>query len=412
MKRRVAVTGVGLITPLGTGNRVTWDGICEGRSGVRTIQKFDPVAADLKTHIAGEVLDFDASEFMDAKDLKKADRFIHFAIAATKLALDDANLEITEELSPRVGTLIASGIGGMETLVNTHFVLLEKGPSRISPFFIPSMISNMAAGLVSIRFNAKGPNCCTTTACAASAHAIGYAAQMIERGDADVMIAGGTEAPIITIAVAGFNAMRALSTRNDEPHRASRPFDRERDGFVMSEGGGTVILEELEYAKKRGARIYAELVGFGMTADANHITSPTLDGPIRCMELALKDAELNPEDVDYINAHGTSTPQNDVNETRAIKEVLKNHASKVLVSSTKSMTGHLLGAAGAIETAFTVLSLYHGIIPPTINLDYPDPECDLDYVPNQVREKSIDCALSNSFGFGGTNGCLAFKRFV
>ncbi len=412
MKRRVAVTGVGLITPLGTGNRVTWDGICEGRSGVRTIQKFDPVAADLKTHIAGEVLDFDASEFMDAKDLKKADRFIHFAIAATKLALDDANLEITEELSPRVGTLIASGIGGMETLVNTHFVLLEKGPSRISPFFIPSMISNMAAGLVSIRFNAKGPNCCTTTACAASAHAIGYAAQMIERGDADVMIAGGTEAPIITIAVAGFNAMRALSTRNDEPHRASRPFDRERDGFVMSEGGGTVILEELEYAKKRGARIYAELVGFGMTADANHITSPTLDGPIRCMELALKDAELNPEDVDYINAHGTSTPQNDVNETRAIKEVLKNHASKVLVSSTKSMTGHLLGAAGAIETAFTVLSLYHGIIPPTINLDYPDPECDLDYVPNQAREKSIDCALSNSFGFGGTNGCLAFKRFV
>jgi 3-oxoacyl-[acyl-carrier-protein] synthase II len=411
MKRRVAVTGIGLITPLGTGNTLTWDGICEGRSGVRTIQKFDPVAADLKTHIAGEVLDFVPTDFMDAKDLKKADRFIHFAIASTKLALDDANLEITEELSPHVGTLIASGIGGMETLVNTHFVLLEKGPNRISPFFIPSMISNMAAGLVSIRFNAKGPNCCTTTACAASAHAIGYAAHMIERGDADIMIAGGTEAPIITIAVAGFNSMRALSTRNDEPHRASRPFDRERDGFVMSEGGGTIILEELESAKKRGARIYAELIGFGMSADANHITSPTLDGPIRCMRLALNDAELNPEDVDYINAHGTSTPQNDVNETRAIKEVLKSHADDVPVSSTKSMTGHLLGAAGAIESAFTVLSLYHGIIPPTINLDYPDPNCDLDYVPNQAREQKINYALSNSFGFGGTNGCLAFKRF-
>jgi 3-oxoacyl-[acyl-carrier-protein] synthase II len=411
MRRRVAVTGIGLITPLATGNKMTWDGICEGRSGVRTIQKFDPVAADLKTHIAGEILDFDANDFMDAKDLKKADRFIHFAIASTKLALDDANLEITEELSPHVGTLIASGIGGMETLVNTHFVLLEKGPSRISPFFIPSMISNMAAGLVSIRFNAKGPNCCTTTACAASAHAIGYAAQMIERGDADIMIAGGTEAPIITIAVAGFNAMRALSTRNDEPHRASRPFDKERDGFVMSEGGGTVILEELEYAKKRGARIYAELIGFGMSADANHITSPTVDGPIRCMRIALNDAGLNPEDVDYINAHGTSTPQNDVNETRAIKEVLKSHAYKVPVSSTKSMTGHLLGAAGAIESAFTVLSLYHGIIPPTINLDYPDPDCDLDYAPNQAREQKINYAVSNSFGFGGTNACLVFKRF-
>jgi 3-oxoacyl-[acyl-carrier-protein] synthase II len=411
MKRRVAVTGIGFITPLATGNKKTWDGICEGRSGVRAIQKFDPVAADLKTHIAGEVLDFAPNDFMDAKDLKKADRFIHFAIAATKLALDDAYLEITDELSPHVGTLIASGIGGMETLVNTHFILLEKGPSRISPFFIPSMISNMAAGLVSIRFNAKGPNCCTTTACAASAHAIGYAARMIERGEADVMIAGGAEAPIIKIAVAGFNAMRALSTRNDEPHRASRPFDRERDGFVMSEGGGTVILEELDYAKKRGARIYAELIGFGMSADANHITSPTIDGPIRCMRIALNDAELNPEDVDYINAHGTSTAQNDVNETRAIKEVLKSHAYNVPVSSTKSMTGHLLGAAGAIESAFTVLSLYHGIIPPTINLDYPDPDCDLDYVPNQAREKNIKYALSNSFGFGGTNACIAFKRF-
>lgn len=404
------VTGIGLITPLGSGNDKTWEGLCEGRSGVRTIHKFDPVAADLKTHIAGEVLDFEPNKFMDAKDLRKTDPFIHFAIAATKLALDDANLEITDELSPHVGAIIGSGVGGMGTHIKAHLTLLEKGPRRISPFFIPSMISNMAAGYVSILFNAKGPSCCTTTACASGAHAIGYAGQMIERGDADIMIAGGTEAPILNMAVAGFNAMRALSTRNDEPQRASRPFDKERDGFILSEGAGILILEELEYAKKRGARIYAELIGFGMSTDAYHITSPTLDGPIRCMKNALMYAELNPEDVDYINAHGTSTPQNDVNETRAIKGVLNSNAYKVPVSSTKSMTGHLLGAAGGIESAITVLSLYYGVLPPTINLDNPDPECDLDYVPHDARETKIKTALSNSFGFGGTNVSLAFRR--
>ncbi|MDA2919874.1 beta-ketoacyl-ACP synthase II [Desulfobacterota bacterium AH_259_B03_O07] len=411
MKRRVAVTGIGLITPLGTGNAKTWDGICEGRSGVRTIQKFDPVAADLKTHIAGEVIDFEPDQFMDAKELRKTDPFIHFAIAATKIALEESSLEITSGLSPRVGVLVGTGIGGMEAHVKTHITLLEKGPSRISPFYIPSMITNMAAGYISIRFNAKGPNCCTTTACAASAHAIGYARQMIQMGDADVMIAGGTEATLIPLAVAGFNAMRALSTRNDEPHRASRPFDRDRDGFILSEGSGMLILEELEFAKKRGARIYAELIGFGMSSDAHHITSPTLDGPVRCMNNAMRNAEINADQIDYINAHGTSTPQNDVNETRAIKEVLNNNAYKVPVSSTKSMTGHLLGASGGVESAITVLSLYHGVIPPTINLDNPDPECDLDYVPHCARESNINIALSNSFGFGGTNCSLAFRRF-
>jgi 3-oxoacyl-[acyl-carrier-protein] synthase II len=411
MRRRVAITGIGLITPLGTGNKKTWDGICKGLSGVRTIQKFDPVAADLKTHIAGEVLDFDSNEFMDPKDVRKTDLFIHYAIAATKLALDDAQLEITEELSPRIGTIIGTGVGGMGTHFKTVLTMAEKGPNRISPFFVPSIITNMAAGYVSIFFNAKGPSCCTTTACAASAHAIGYAGQIIERGDANIMIAGGTEAPVIPIGIAGFSSMRAISTRNDEPHRASRPFDRDRDGFIVSEGSGILILEELEFAKKRGARIYAELIGFGMSSDAHHITSPTLDGPIRCMKNALRDAELNPEDVGYINAHGTSTPQNDVNETKAVKEVLNSNAFNIPISSTKSMTGHLLGAAGGIESAFTVLALFHGIIPPTINLDNPDPECDLDYVPYNARELKIKTALSNSFGFGGTNVCLAFKRF-
>jgi len=404
------VTGIGLLTPLGAGNRKTWEGICEGRSGIRTIQKFDPVAADLKTHIAGEVIDFEPDKFMDVKDLRKTDPFIHFAIAATQIALDESSLEITSGLSPRIGVFVGTGIGGMESHVKTHIKLLEKGPSRISPFYIPSMITNMAAGCISIRFNAKGPNCCTTTACAAGAHAIGYAGQMIQMGDADVMIAGGTEATLIPLAIAGFNAMRAISTRNDEPHRASRPFDRDRDGFILSEGSGMLILEELEFAKKRGARIYAELIGFGMSSDAHHITSPALDGPVRCMMIAMRKAEINADEIDYINAHGTSTPQNDINETRAIKEVLNTNAYKVPVSSTKSMTGHMLGAAGGVESAITVLSLYHGVIPPTINLDNPDPECDLDYVPHHARETKIKTALSNSFGFGGTNVTLVFRR--
>ena len=409
MKRRVVVTGVGLVTPLGVGNKETWEGICEGRSGIRRIQRFDP--SSLRTQIAGEVLNFDSAAFMESKEVRRSDLFIQYAVAATKLALDDANLEITDEISPNIGTIIGCGIGGMDTWYKTVLVMEERGPARVSPFFVPNIITNMAAGYVSIYFNARGPNCCTTTACAASAHGIGYAAMMIENGDADAMIAGGTEAPLIPMTIAGFNVMRAISTRNEEPERASRPFDKDRDGFIISEGAGILILEELEHAKKRGARIYAEILGSGMSGDAYHITSPSLDGPVRCMKGALRNAELNPEDVDYINAHGTSTPQNDVNETRAIKEIFKDHAYKIPVSSTKSMTGHLLGAAGGIEAAFTVLGLYHGIIPPTINLDNPDPQCDLDYVPYEAREEPIKIALSNSFGFGGTNVTLAFRRF-
>jgi 3-oxoacyl-[acyl-carrier-protein] synthase II len=409
MKRRVVVTGIGLVTPLGTGNKKTWEALCEGRSGIGRIQKFDP--SSLKTQIAGEVLDFDSAAFMESKDIRRSDPFIQFAVAATKLALDDADLEITDELSPNIGTIVGSGIGGMETYFNTVLVFEERGPNRVSPFFVPNIIANMAAGYVSIFFNARGPNSCTTTACAAGAHAIAYSLMAIQRGDADAMIAGGTEAPVIPMTIAGFSVMRAISTRNEDPEHASRPFDRDRDGFIISEGAGMLILEELEFAKKRGARIYAEILGCGMSGDAHHITSPSLDGPVRCMKSALRDAELNPEDVYYINAHGTSTPQNDINETRAIKEVFGKHVYKVPVSSTKSMTGHLLGAAGGIEGAFTSLALYHGILPPTINLDNPEPECDLDYIPHEAREVPIKVALSNSFGFGGTNVTLAFRRF-
>lgn len=409
MKRRVVVTGIGLVTPLGTGNKKTWEALCDGQSGIGRIQKFDP--SSLKTQIAGEVLDFDSAAFMDSKDIRRSDPFIQFAVAATSLALDDAGLDITDELSPNIGTIVGSGIGGMETYFNTVLMFAERGPNRVSPFFVPNIIANMAAGYVSIFFNAKGPNSCTTTACAAGAHAIAYSLMAIQRGDADAMIAGGTEAPVIPMAIAGFNVMRAISTRNEDPEHASRPFDRNRDGFIMSEGAGMLILEELEFAKKRGAKIYAEIIGCGMSGDAHHITSPSLDGPVRCMNSALRDAELNPEDIDYINAHGTSTPQNDVNETRAIKEVFKSHAYDTPVSSTKSMTGHLLGAAGGIEAAFACLALYHGILPPTINLDDPDPECDLDYIPHEAREVPIKVALSNSFGFGGTNVTLAFRRF-
>lgn len=409
MKRRVVVTGIGLVTPLGTGNKKTWEALCDGQSGIGHITRFDP--STLRTQIAGEVLDFDSSAFMDSKDIRRSDPFIQFAVAATRLALDDAHLDITDELSPNIGTIVGSGIGGMETYFNTVLMFAERGPNRVSPFFVPNIIANMAAGYVSIFFNAKGPNSCTTTACAAGAHAIAYSLMAIQRGDADAMIAGGTEAPVIPMAIAGFNVMRAISTRNEDPEHASRPFDRNRDGFIMSEGAGMLILEELEFAKKRGARIYAEIIGCGMSGDAHHITSPSLDGPVRCMSSTLRDAELNPEDIDYINAHGTSTPQNDVNETRAIKEVFKSHAYETPVSSTKSMTGHLLGAAGGIEAAFTCLALYHGILPPTINLDDPDPECDLDYIPHEAREVPIKAALSNSFGFGGTNVTLAFRRF-
>ena len=408
MRRRVAVTGIGLVTPVGVGNEATWQAVCEGRSGVRRITKFDP--AEHKTQIAAEINGFDPELYMNAKEARKTDTFIQYAVTAAKFALEDSGLEITEELSPRMGTIIGSGIGGMETYVNTVLTMHEKGPGRLSPFFITNIINNMAAGYVSIFFNARGPNCCTTTACAASAHAIGYAAQAIRNGEADAMFAGGTEAPVIPLTFAGFNAMRALSTRNDEPSKASRPFDKERDGFIIGEGSGMLILEELESAKKRGARIYAEIVGYGMSSDASHITAPSLDGPERCMKAALKDGEVNTDEIDYINAHGTSTPLNDANETNAIKQVFGERAYKIPVSSTKSMTGHLLGAAGAVEAAFSVLALEHGILPPTINYEFPDPECDLDYVPNQAREAGIRTVLSNSFGFGGTNASLIFRK--
>lgn len=409
IKRRVVVTGVGLVTPHGVGTQKTWNGICSGHSGISRILKFD--TSSLKTRIAGEITDFNPEDFMDPKEARRSDPFIHYAVAATRLALEDAGLEIDEDLSPRAGTFISSTVGGLDTLWKSLTELYEKGPGRVSPFSLSATITNMAAGYVSIFFKAKGPSMCINTACAASSHSIGQAMRTIERGDADVIIAGGTEASVHPAMIIGFGAMHALSTRNDEPGLASRPFDRDRDGFVIAEGAGMLILEELEFAKKRGARIYAEALGYGMTSDAYHIASPCTDGPVRCMSMALRDAGLSPGDVDYINAHGTSTVQNDVNETRAVKEVFRNYAYRIPMSSTKSMTGHFLGAAGAIEAAFTVLSLHHGILPPTINYENVDSECDLDYVPNEAREVPIRIALSNSFAFGGSNASLALGRF-
>lgn len=408
-RRRIAVTGVGLITPLGIGTRETWSKICEGRSGIKRIQKFD--TSELKTRIAGEITEFNPADFMDPKDARRSDPFIHYAVAASRLALEDAGLEIDERLSARTGTFISSTVGGLETLWRSLSEIYEKGPGRVSPFSLSATITNMAAGYVSVIFNAKGPSMCITTACAASSHSIGQAMRAIERGDADVMIAGGAESAVHPGMVVGFGAMHALSTRNDEPELASRPFDMDRDGFVLAEGAGILILEEMEFAKRRGARIYAEMLGYGATSDAYHITSPCTDGPARCMRLALDDAGLRPEDVDYINAHGTSTLQNDVNETRAVKDVFGKFAYRIPVSSTKSMTGHFLGAAGGVEAALTVLSLHHGILPPTINYESPDPECDLDYVPNLARRTTVNVALSNSFAFGGMNVTLALGRY-
>jgi 3-oxoacyl-[acyl-carrier-protein] synthase II len=409
MERRVVVTGIGLVTPLGTGTEKTWRNICEGRSGIRRIQKFDP--SNLKTQFAGELPDFCPLSFMDGKEIKRTDPFIQYAVAATKIALESAGLEISEELSSRTGAVIGTGIGGVDVFQKNFIEMLEKGPNRVSPFFIPSIIANMASAYVSIIFNLQGPNSCVVTACAAGSHAIGDGMRIIERDEADVMIVGGTEAAIHPIGIAGFNALRALSTRNDAPERASRPFDRDRDGFVMGEGSGVLILEELGFAKRRGARIYAEIIGYGMSGDAYHITAPSLKGPVTCMRQALMSAKINSHDVDYINAHGTGTPQNDPNETRAIKEVFGEWAYKIPVSSTKSMTGHLLGATGGVEAAFTALAVYDGILPPTINLENPDPECDLDYVPNTSREAKVRMGISNSFGFGGTNVALVFKAF-
>jgi 3-oxoacyl-[acyl-carrier-protein] synthase II len=410
-RRRVVVTGIGLVSSLGIGTEANWAGIKAGQSGIESITKFD--TTQFATRIAGEVKNFDPLAYIEKKDVKKMDIFIQYAIAASQFAMDDSGLTITPELSRRVGVFIASGIGGFTTIEREHKALLEGGPRKISPFFIPSAIINLAAGQVSIRFGARGPNSATCTACSASAHAIGDAFELIKRGAADVMIAGGSEAAITPMGIGGFGALRALSTRNDEPSKASRPFDRDRDGFIVGEGAGVLILEEFEMAKARGARIYAELVGYGMSADAYHITAPSEDGDgaFRVMSEAIQTAGVTPADVDYINAHGTSTPQGDALETLAINRCFGDHARDLAVSSTKSMTGHLLGAAGGLEAGITVLAVYHQIAPPTINLDHPDDNCNLDYVPHHSRPLAMTYALSNSFGFGGTNAALLFKRY-
>lgn len=409
--RRVVVTGVGIVSPLGTGLEKSWSGAKEGRSGIREITRF--ASAGFPVRIAGEVPDFDAGDAIEKKELKKMDTFIQFAVAAGVMAFKDSGYRITEENADMVGVYIGAGIGGLAAIEHWHDVLREKGPDRITPFFIPMVIINLASGQVSIKIGAKGPNSCAVTACATGTHSIGDAYRLIQHGSADVMIAGGTEATITPLCVAGFNAMKALSTRNDDPQKASRPFDRERDGFVVGEGAGVVVLEELESARKRGAKIYAEVVGYGLNSDAYHMTTPSPDGvgAAKCMELALKSSGLAKEDIGYINAHGTSTHYNDLYETMAIKKVFGDHARKVAISSTKGMTGHLLGAAGGIEAVFTVMALKEGVIPPTINYENPDPDCDLDYVPNVARDVKIKAAVSNSFGFGGTNGVLVFKRF-
>ncbi len=412
MSRRVVITGIGLVSPLGIGTEANWQALLAGRSGIGRITRFD--ASAFASQIAGEVKGFDPLQFVDKKDVKKLDVFIQFAIAASQFAIDDAGLKVTAENEDRVGVFIASGIGGFSTIEREHEALLKDGPRRISPFFIPSAIINLAAGQVSIRLGAKGPNSATCTACSASAHAVGDAAEIIRRGDADAMIAGGSEAAITPMGVGGFAAMRALSTRNDEPERASRPFDKDRDGFVIGEGSGVLVLEEMERAHARGARIYAEVVGYGMSADAFHITAPSEDGDgaIRAMRMALTKADVRPEQVSYINAHGTSTPYNDKLETLAIKSCFGEHAYKLAISSTKSMTGHLLGASGGLEAGITALAVHHQQVPPTINQDTPDPECDLDYVAWRCRALPVEYALSNSFGFGGTNATLLLKRVV
>jgi 3-oxoacyl-[acyl-carrier-protein] synthase II len=409
--RRVVVTGVGLVSPLGIGTQANWDALLAGQSGIGPITRFD--ATQYSARIAGEVKGFDPLRFVDRKDVKKMDVFIQFALAASQFAVDDARLKVTPEIADHVGVYISSGIGGFQTIEREHQELMAGGPRRISPFFIPASIINLAAGQVSIRFNARGPNLATCTACTASAHAIGEAFEIIRRGDANVMIAGGSEAAITPMGVGGFAAMRALSTRNDDPQHASRPFDKDRDGFVMGEGSGICILETLEFAKSRGASIYAELVGYGLTSDAFHLTGQPEEahGAIRSMTMALNKAGIKPEQVDYINAHGTSTPINDPTETRAVKSLFGDHAYRLAMSSTKSMTGHLLGAAGGLEAGITALAVKHQIAPPTTNLETPDPACDLDYVPHTPRPMKIRYALSNSFGFGGTNGTLLMKRF-
>ncbi|HEV8131922.1 MAG TPA: beta-ketoacyl-ACP synthase II [Acidobacteriota bacterium] len=410
-KRRVVVTGVGLVCAVGIGTEQTWRNILAGERGIGAITRFD--TSEFSTKIAGEIKDFDVLQYVDKKEARKMDFFIQYAIAASEFAVQDAGLKVIPDIAERVGVDIGSGIGGFSIIEREHITFLEKGPKRISPFFIPASIVNLASGQISMRFKAKGPNLAPCTACTTSTHAIGDATRLIAYGDADAMISGGSEAAITPMGVGGFASMRALSTRNDEPERASRPFDRDRDGFVLGEGAGILVLEELEFARRRGARILAEIVGYGMSADAYHMTTPSEDGDgaTRVMENTLKDAGIRPEQVQYINAHGTSTPINDTVESIAIKRVFGNHAKKLAVSSTKSMTGHLLGAAGGLEAGFTVLALRDQILPPTMNYENPDPDCDLDYVPNRARKAPITFAMSNSFGFGGTNGCIIFKKF-
>ena len=408
--RRVVVTGVGVVSPLGTGNQKNWNALTAGKSGIDVITRFD--ASDMPVKFAGEVKDFVAEDFIDKKEIKKMDLFIQYALGAAHFAMEDSGLVINEENADRVGVLVGAGLGGLPTIERYHSSLLEGGYKKISPFFIPMLIINLAPGHISIKYGAKGPNIASVSACATGTHSIGDAYHIIKRGDADAMIAGGTESTVTPLGIGGFAVMKALSTHNDDPAGASRPFEKNRDGFVLSEGAGIVVLEEYEAAKKRGAKIYAEVAGYGLTGDAYHLTQPAPDGEgaARCIAMALKTAGVKPEEVDYINAHGTSTHFNDLYETMAIKRVFGDHARKLMVSSTKSMTGHLLGAAGGIEAVYTMMAMNNGVVPPTINYHEPDPECDLDYVPNIARDAQIKCALSNSFGFGGTNASLLFRK--
>jgi 3-oxoacyl-[acyl-carrier-protein] synthase II len=409
--RRVVITGVGLVTPLGTGVEKNWQALMEGRSGIGPVTRFD--VSDFPTRIAGEVKDFHPEEFIEKKEIKKMDLFIQYAMAAAKMAMDEAQMPISAVNEDMVGVIVGVGIAGLSSIEEYHKLFLETRLKKVSPFFIPKLIANLAPGQISIRYGAKGINYTPTSACSSGSHAIGEAFRLIRLGEQDAVIAGGAEAALTPLGLGGFIAMRAVSSRNDPPEKASRPFDRNRDGFVMSEGAGVMVLEELEQAKKRGAKIYAEVVGYGANADAYHMTAPSPEGEgaVRCMRMALRSGGINPLEVDYINAHGTSTPYNDATETQAIKRVFGEHAARMAVSSTKSMTGHLLGAAGGVEAVYSALTVHNQCLPPTINYEEPDPECDLDYVPNVSRRASIRFALSNSFGFGGTNACLAFRRW-
>lgn len=408
--RRVVITGLGVTSPLGTGLEKNWDALSNGRSGIGPITRFD--ASDFAVKFAGEVTDFPTEEFIDKKEARKMDLFIHYAVGAADMAIADSGLEINDDNAERVGVVVGSGMGGLPAIERYHEALTNGGYRKISPFFIPMSIINLAAGQISIKHGAKGPNLAPVSACATGTHAIGDAFRMIQRGDADAVISGGTESTVCPLGIGGFSVMKALSTRNDDPQAASRPFEKNRDGFVMGEGAGIVILEEYESAKKRGAKIYGEVAGYGLTGDAYHLTAPAPggEGAARCMKMALDTAGLNPEDVDYINAHGTSTPFNDLYETMAIKSVFGDHAKKLMVSSTKSMTGHLLGAAGGVEAVFSLLAMERGVVPPTINYTEPDPECDLDYVPNEARQADVKVAISNSLGFGGTNATILFRK--